>query len=353
MTAAPTLRARVKRATLHTLKGSGAFTLCADSRWRRDRLVILCYHGFEMDDESAWDPHLYVSAAFFERRLQVLRDGGYNVLPFGEAVRRLYAGTLPERSVCLTVDDGMYDFRAVAWPLLKRYGMPATIYVSTYYSEFNRPVFNPALRYVLWRARDQVLEGPVSGLAPGRWNLADAGERFAAFLALHDAARDAGWSGREKDALLDAVAARLGVDLAAVSARRMLHIMSPDELAALAADGADLQLHTHTHRSPLEEQAFRREIVRNQELLTRATGEPPRHFCYPSGFWRPEFLGWLAALGIETATTGDHALASRASHPLALPRVLDHMGMSDIEFEGWLAGVWAVGRREPGIALHA
>jgi hypothetical protein len=70
-------------------------------------------------------------------------------------------------------------------------------------------------------------------------------------------------------------------------------------------------------------------------MLDRA----PKHFCYPSGYWRPEFLPWLKEAGVRSATTGEPGIAERAADPLLLPRVMDSEWVSTIEFEGWLTGL--------------
>ena len=66
-----------------------------------------------------------------QRRLEVLRRLDCSVLPLGEALARLYRGELPPRAVALTFDDGYFDFKARALPLLRRFGYPATVYVTT------------------------------------------------------------------------------------------------------------------------------------------------------------------------------------------------------------------------------
>src|SRR5215210_3401802 len=99
----------IKRASLRACKNLGLFGAMSASRWRRERLLILGYHGISLEDEHAWDPSLYMESADFEARLEVLKRGGYAVLPLAEAIHRLYANDLPERSVVLTFDDGYYD----------------------------------------------------------------------------------------------------------------------------------------------------------------------------------------------------------------------------------------------------
>src|SRR5438105_4288124 len=130
------------------------------SQWRQSRLLILCYHGISLADEHEWSPGLYISANLFRARLQQLKDRRCAVLPLGDAIERLYAGTLPPRAVALTFDDGFHDFYALAWPILKEFGWPATVYLTTYYSKFQQPVFDPMCCYLFWKSKKSTLEWP-------------------------------------------------------------------------------------------------------------------------------------------------------------------------------------------------
>lgn len=65
----------------------------------------------------------------FRRHLDLLEELDAGVLPLEEAVARLRAGTLPERAVTLTFDDGYASVVRTAWPLLKERGLPATLFV--------------------------------------------------------------------------------------------------------------------------------------------------------------------------------------------------------------------------------
>jgi peptidoglycan/xylan/chitin deacetylase (PgdA/CDA1 family) len=103
-----------------------------------------------------------------------------------------------------------------------------------------------------------------------------------------------------------------------------------------------VQLHTHRHRAPKDHTLFIREIEDNRKSIQSMTGKSATHFCYPSGDYDRAFLPWLETCGVVSATTCEVGFASRDSHPLLLPRLLDNPALSEIEFEGWLTGVSAV-----------
>jgi peptidoglycan/xylan/chitin deacetylase (PgdA/CDA1 family) len=333
------MKRQLRRAALTVLKSCGAFRLAKDSAWRGHRLLILCYHGLALEDENQWRPFLYISPMQFERRLDILRDGRYTVLPLAEALERLHQNDLPPRSVALTFDDGTYDFYTQAWPRLKQYGFPATVYLTTYYSELERPVFSLICSYLLWKARDL-----------GRVDLKEFGidlpvalssveNREEAVSRLVQWAEKSDRNGQAKDQIAARLAQRLGIDYQKPLAKRILQLMNREEVRQLAAEGVDFQLHTHRHRVPLSEELFRREIRDNRERIARAVAGERKHFCYPSGAYRPEFLGWLAKEGVVSATTCDTGFATSETNPLLLPRFVDTTGRTDLEFESWVSGV--------------
>lgn len=328
----------MKLGALRLMKSSGAFERIRDSRWRRERLLILCYHGISIEDEHEWRPNLYMNPVLLRERFEALKRGGYPVLPLGEAVKRLFQGDLPPRSVVLTFDDGGYDFYKQASPLLREFGYPATIYQTTYYSDYPKPIFGLASSYLLWKRRGEVLS-PTKDLGvhqemdlrsnEGRQRVATELEQFCLQESL---------TGAQKNDLLERLAKFLGLDYEAFLAKRLLQVMRPQEIAEMTAAGFDVQLHTHRHRTPLDESLFRKEIVDNRKRIFEICGQTPTHFCYPSGHYEMAFLPWLEKEGVTSATTCDPGLANRQSHPLLLPRFIDNGGQPLFVFEAWLSG---------------
>jgi peptidoglycan/xylan/chitin deacetylase (PgdA/CDA1 family) len=332
----------LKLSVLRAARAMGVFRLTRDSEWRRRQLLILCYHGISIDDEHEWAPGLYMSQDQFASRLTALTRGGYAVLPFGEAVRRLSDGTLPRRSVTITFDDGNFDFYARAWPVLKGMGMPATVYQTTYYSQRNLPIFPLVLSYLLWKRSGVVasLALPSGGRMTVDSRSAATRNRSRDVLALF--AQEECLSAEQCDDLAASLADALGADYQDIRRKRLLHLMNPSEVRELADAGIDFQLHSHRHRSPLERAAYAAEIVDNRRRIAECTGRTAEHFCYPSGVAMPQFAPWLEAEGVVSATTCEPGMARQTSNRFLLPRLLDHSEMTELEFEAWLAGIGAL-----------
>jgi peptidoglycan/xylan/chitin deacetylase (PgdA/CDA1 family) len=330
---------QLKRHGLTALKEAGAFGLVRQSRWRDRRLLILCYHGISLSDEHEQDPTLYMRPALLAERFELLRRDGYTVVPLGEGVERLEAGTLPPRSVCLTFDDGMYNFGAAALPVLERFGYPATVYLATYYSIHDEPVFHPLCSYLLRKARGRIVDARADIGVDAVWDLRTYEGLLNAFWTVQRAVEHRGMGRAEKTAFARRIAAVLGVDFEPIIAQRLFHLLRPEEVTRLARRGVEFELHTHRHRAPLDRDLFLREIRDNRSHMAGMLDRAPNHFCYPSGYWRPEFLPWLKEAGVRSATTGEPGIAERSSDPLLLPRVIDSERISAIEFEVWLTGL--------------
>ena len=328
---------KAKLLTLQGLQSLGVFDVLMRSNWRRRRLLILCYHGISQHDEHLWNPNLYMSPATFRGRLELLKRSGCNVIPLDRAVELLLSEKLPEKSVVLTFDDGFSSFYNQAFSILKEYGFPATVYLTSYYSAFNKPVFDVMCSYLLWKGKTETLAGDEFN-HEGNFDLQSEEGRSKAALTIRIYARDKGMSALQKDQLLTQLAERLNVDYESILAKRLLHLLSPAEVAQLAAEGVNFELHTHRHCVPTEREFFISEVEENKAFIRELTASSPSHFCYPSGVHGPQYFPFLREASVVSGVTCEIGLASRTSHVLALPRLTDTNSLQAVEFEGWLCG---------------
>lgn len=336
------MQKRIRGSLLRALKASGLSDRVRDSRWRRRRLLILCYHSLALDEENLWRPANFLAPARLRERFEILKQGGYHVLQLGEAFQRLHRNDLPPRSVVLTFDDGTYDFYKLTYPLLREYGFPATVYQTTYYCSRRVPVYSLICSYILWKSRAAVLRSAPSMGIGGDIPLGALEDRQTAVSQMVAFADREQLSTEQKNDLAGELASRVGVDYQQLLRQRVLQLMTPEEIAELAAAGISFELHTHRHRMPRDRMLFDREIRDNRDAIEAVTRIRPAHFCYPSGDYDLMFLPWLAEQGVVSATTCDSGLASVRNHPLLLPRFIDTTGRTALEFESWLTGVGAL-----------
>ena len=92
-----------------------------------DRAVILMYHSIGPHNGYFWN----VTAGEFAKQMTYLASTKRSVISLSELVRKLRAHEKLGGMVAITFDDGYRDNYTNAFPILKRYGFPATIFVTT------------------------------------------------------------------------------------------------------------------------------------------------------------------------------------------------------------------------------
>lgn len=352
-----------KRAILHICKWVGVFHL--SSALTGKKLRILCYHGFAGSDEATFRPRLFINRDTFERRMKFLLENGFRVIGLGEALGLLQADALAKKSVVLTIDDGFAGVFAYGVPILERFGFRSTVYVTTYNHLKNTPVFRLVVQYLFWKTERESVDLCDLGLEEGvetKLMTERDREKASEMVTLYGETK---LDEPRRQELMKELAKQLGVELDAIVSKRLFSIMTAEELRAAMARGMDVELHTHRHRLPMNAELVAKEIADNRAVLEPLAQRPLKHLCYPSGIWAKEQWPWLAALGVESATTCLPGLNDAKTPKLGLRRCLDGENLSQIEFEAEMYGFASLlraGREylrkssragEPGLATAA
>lgn len=243
----------------------------------KNLLRILTYHRVA---DPASTPLLnpgIISATptLFTHQMKYLSDS-YNVVSMEQALNAvLFQRALPDRAVLITFDDGYFDFKDIAWPILKQFKLPATVFVPTSYP------YNPDRVFWwdrLYAAFQQTTENILNIDQLEAMSLADQNQKMQNLKALqkyvktlpHVQAMD----------LVDRVCERLGVDSIVKQAT-----MDWDQLRSLAKDGLTLGAHTRTHPllTQLTIDEAREEINGSYNDLQREIGDILPVFAYPNG----------------------------------------------------------------------
>lgn len=92
------------------------------------KVPVLCYHYFAESCNSS----LCTTSNNFDSQMKYLKDNGYWVITLKELLGFLqYNETIPENAVVITIDDGYRSSYTIAYPILKKYGFVASLFVYT------------------------------------------------------------------------------------------------------------------------------------------------------------------------------------------------------------------------------
>lgn len=273
----------------------------------------------------------------FESRIKYLNEKKYNISSLSNAIQLIKYGNIPKNTVVITFDDGWYGIYRYARPILKKYHIPYTVYIYSYYSQSQDPVYNVLMDYLYYIGSNiecaiEYLSSCVGIVKIEKLNAYDQYKKLTETMLNV-------MPSSEQRKIVRHLADALEVSWAAIEKERRFHLMSASEIGELANEGVDIQLHTHRHEWPSSRSSALNEIRENRAYLEPLVGRKLSHFCYPSGSWSPRQLPFLREAGIESAVTCDAGGNDRSSNVLALSRFLDGQHISKTEFEAEVTGL--------------
>ncbi|MDB5816051.1 MAG: glycosyltransferase [Rhodocyclales bacterium] len=251
----------------------------------------------------------------------------FRVLPLAEAARAVQKGTLPERAVAISFDDGYADWLTGVSEVLTRRNLPATFFITT--EQFAGPA--------LWHERviAAVRELPDFGalLPPGFGHLTDLRTLQSRITLV------AGLQDRFKYVPLpERLAAIEALEAQAIRPLVLPERFTVDSVKALHAKGFDVGAHTVRHpilnKCSLSE--ARDEIGSCREELSAALRAPVELFAYPNGRFVTDYsldhVELVRQCGYSAAVSTDWGVARRGDDIWQLPR-----------FTPWAKQPWLMG----------
>jgi peptidoglycan/xylan/chitin deacetylase (PgdA/CDA1 family) len=296
--------------------------------------VILIYHRIAAVDFDPWslavDPEAF---ALQLAKLSSLR----RVLPLAEFVERHRDGTLPANAAAITFDDGCVCNAVAAAPILSRFGLPATFFLTTgmigspdefWWDALERIVFDPAagegasVRLGSQEIRIELGKDPEGVEQKRVWRALaapPATPRQQSYELVWSALKHQPADVQRK--VLKDLAAQVGSRIGP----RSTHIpMTVEQAVALSeTPGFDIGGHTIDHVSlPGLDAAPQVRQIRDSRLTCEDwAGRPCTNFAYPYGDVSPLTLASAAEAGVTGAVTTRHAAVGALDPILALPRI--------------------------------
>jgi peptidoglycan/xylan/chitin deacetylase (PgdA/CDA1 family) len=303
-----------------------------------DRPVILMYHRIADPDIDPWS--LCVTPAHFAEHLDVISRSAA-ARPLADVQGEIVLGT-ESSSVAVTFDDGYADNLVNALPLLARFNVPATVFVTTGYIGGERSFWWDTLARIMLGthplppALEVRIGGQLHAFDAGQPAEADRSDathrswrayatdpptsRHTAFLAIWERLAPADDS--ERADVLAALEEQVSVRAAEIPDDT--RTLTRDEVVQLADhDLIEIGAHSVTH-PPLPAIPASRsapEIRESRTFLTALTGKPVHGFSYPHGRYSTETVEQVRDAGFRYACVATPTPPAAMPDPLLLPRV--------------------------------
>jgi peptidoglycan/xylan/chitin deacetylase (PgdA/CDA1 family) len=277
----------------------------------RGRLCILNYHRVLPSADPLLEAEPDVAA--FRWQMKVLADC-FNVLPLDEALDALARGTMPPRAVCITFDDGYRSTHDLALPVLREFGFPATVFVTTGHIGSSN----------MWN--DRILES-LRTLDADQLDLSDAGLGSYPVGSLAERRETVNVLTEHAKYLAPELRQDLVERLDRLVGNRQTDLMLTDDMIrSMAVQGVEIGAHTISHPilAKLNDESARFEIAESKRQLEAIVGKPVRYFAYPNGKPGIDFherhMEMARDAGFDAAFSTTIGAAGHQHNHFALPR---------------------------------
>ena len=290
----------------------------------RGRVVILTYHRVVSDhmvQDEHIQPGMYVRGQSFEAHITYLRKR-FDIISLDELLDLWQTNRVKsDRSYCvITFDDGWKDNYQFAFPVLVKYGIPATIFLATDFIGTSRWFWPDQMMLLLEKARECTADaadrkaistvlvetiGVTLSAADGIFRRVESGDPIASD-AIIELCKEV-----EVDRIhqvIDRVNRALHMDL---PTQRVL--LNWDEVREMAGKGVTFGSHSCSHRImtkiPLSD--VKTELIESRKAMLQQGITPVPVFCYPNGNFNRDIQalvresGYMAAVGCKVGLERD------------------------------------------------
>lgn len=329
------------KANLKRLASGAYYVSRLDRAVHRGKVAILTYHRVlprSAVEHGLVQAGMYVLDSDLDQHLRFLKQN-FTIISLNELLA-LWGGqhwNTRERYCVITLDDGWLDNYRYAYPILRRYNLPATIFLPTDFIGTSRWFWPERLGYLL-RAVDapswaperreafyQALGGTLQGEGTNKASSWETAARPDSYDRLIEACKELE-AGR-----LERLLANLS-DIVGVTVPETRVVMNWEEMREMSQHGITFGSHSCSHRlmTQLPEKEARQEATASYERLRENGANVVPVFCYPNGNYNDLVQRVVREAGYEAAASCDPGLEGAApANVWALRRVSIHHDISE------------------------
>lgn len=236
----------------------------------RNHPKILMYHRFS---ESGGNGKLSVDT--FRSQMEIL-SAYFHPMTMKGLIQAFYSGNMPDNAVVVTFDDGYYDFYEYAYPVLKEFDVPATLFLTTGFINKDLWLWPDKIRYAIAKANKASFNLPGFPTCLNLDNKDDAWNEVADHCMKV--------SNKEKNHLIKCLYHELDV-VEPKNAPKEFESLTWGQVKHLIENGIEIGSHSYSHpiMTKLDEKELLEELSFSKEQIFDELGIEVDIFCYPNG----------------------------------------------------------------------
>jgi peptidoglycan/xylan/chitin deacetylase (PgdA/CDA1 family) len=285
--------------TFNVLNRTGFFNVLRS--FNPDNLTVLNYHRVTDPHDPCCDtfkPNISAEPDMFDRQIAYMKQN-FDMVSASDITAFLEGtGTLPSHAAIITFDDGYGDNYISAYPVLKKYGVSALIFITTDFVGLSKPSFwdVAACAFTHTKLTSAVL--PLTG--EQSWS--NESEKYDVMMCWIETLKTV--PELEKQDYAKQLPGILAVESAEMRCQNVF--MTWDQVREMAANGIEFGSHTLTHpiMTRITREQVTHELVESRRLIELELGKPVVTFAYPNGGpedFNPEIITELKVAGYKMA----------------------------------------------------
>ncbi|WP_321421999.1 polysaccharide deacetylase family protein [uncultured Methanobacterium sp.] len=288
----------------------------------KSKVAILTYHRIcNKNDDWSLNP---LPVKSFKEHLKFLTDS-YNIISLDDLVDLVEKKEpIYEKTAVLTFDDGYKDNYTNAYPLLEKYDIPATIYLTSKLIGTDELVWADKVGYIIYHSLvDHIKIDELS-----EYNLGSKFDKYQTFSLIKRKLGDL--SELEKSSFIDKLANLCEVEIPADAGCELM--LSWEEVKEMDENNIVFGAHTINHPvlPELTPKEAKWEILESKRVLEKNLQKKVNHFSYPYGTFNQGVVNIVKDLKFKSAVTLDQNLINTRKDDLYTLSRMD--GFADLNF---------------------
>lgn len=282
------------------------------------QIAIIAYHRIDRMANFPWSLEP-TSQEDFESEIRYLRKN-YQIISLDQLITGLNDfDALPKKAAIVTIDDGYKDAYINAYPVLRKYEIPAIIFLTTGYIDTGKLFWWDKIGYILWETKLETIELGESGT----YHFDSFKDRHQLISMISE--RFKKLPEKAKNEVIERLEGLCGVTIPSDLGNEVT--LSWDEVKIMSENGISFGSHTVNHpiltNIPLD--LARKEITDSKAHIENEIDKEVTSFCYPNGGsndYNDEIIDILKMNSFKCAFS--YSPASFLSHkpsPYKLPRI--------------------------------